>query len=250
MDRWARSIVAEAREVVRLEELAEGVLPALERATGADGAMLYRYQEPRVMTLLLGPLVSVVQRYSPAMAATDPMMTAPDRLPGMPRIVLARRLSAPREIERSVAWNEFYRPHRLGEPMCIWLTHFAHGAPGMTNILLARSRFDDRAIDRVRAALPDLAAAFRRARRLEQLADLAQQARRERDAPPPAGDLTRAEWRVLRSMSEGLSNPAIARRLDVSVETVRTHVKRILSKLAVHSRIEAVLWLMRREGAG
>jgi DNA-binding CsgD family transcriptional regulator len=53
--------------------------------------------------------------------------------------------------------------------------------------------------------------------------------------------LTPAETRVLGWMLGGLSNAAIAARLDVSLETVRTHSKRVLGKLGVSSRVQAVI---------
>jgi DNA-binding CsgD family transcriptional regulator len=51
--------------------------------------------------------------------------------------------------------------------------------------------------------------------------------------------LTRAEGDVLGLLVTGLTNADIARRLCVSVETVRTHVQRILGKLGVATRQEA-----------
>lgn len=53
--------------------------------------------------------------------------------------------------------------------------------------------------------------------------------------------LTQAETRVLELLSDGLSNANIARRLDVSIETVRTHVKSILRKLSCDNRSQACL---------
>jgi DNA-binding NarL/FixJ family response regulator len=53
--------------------------------------------------------------------------------------------------------------------------------------------------------------------------------------------LTQAEIKVLSHLAAGLSNGRIAARLGVSVETVRTHVKRILGKLGVESRLQAAL---------
>jgi DNA-binding CsgD family transcriptional regulator len=55
--------------------------------------------------------------------------------------------------------------------------------------------------------------------------------------------LTRAEAQVLNVLAEGTSNGEIARRLYVSVETVRTHVARLLAKLDVGSRTEAAVRL-------
>jgi DNA-binding CsgD family transcriptional regulator len=53
--------------------------------------------------------------------------------------------------------------------------------------------------------------------------------------------LTRAEVEVLKALGRGLSNGEIAEQLFVSVETVRTHVRRILAKLEVPSRVRAAL---------
>jgi DNA-binding NarL/FixJ family response regulator len=51
--------------------------------------------------------------------------------------------------------------------------------------------------------------------------------------------LTVREREVLGLLTAGLDGPAIARRLGVSRNTVRTHVQSILTKLQVHSRLEA-----------
>jgi DNA-binding CsgD family transcriptional regulator len=53
--------------------------------------------------------------------------------------------------------------------------------------------------------------------------------------------LTPAETSVLSVLSLGLSNAEIASRLFVSAETVRTHIQRILGKLGVRSRFDAIL---------
>jgi len=60
-----------------------------------------------------------------------------------------------------------------------------------------------------------------------------------------AEQLTRREREVLRLLVDGLAGEAIARRLDVSGNTVRTHVQNILSKLQVHSRLEAATLAVR-----
>lgn len=66
--------------------------------------------------------------------------------------------------------------------------------------------------------------------------------------PPPDSDprverfarLSRREREVLACLVTGLDRAAIAERLVVSINTVRTHVRNVLAKLEVHSSLEAV----------
>jgi NarL family two-component system response regulator LiaR len=61
-----------------------------------------------------------------------------------------------------------------------------------------------------------------------------------------AAQLTARELEVLGLMAEGISGTDIARRLGISTNTVRTHIQSILTKLQVHSRLEAVAFALRR----
>ena len=58
--------------------------------------------------------------------------------------------------------------------------------------------------------------------------------------PPPHPDLTPRQTEVLGLLERGLSTEQIARELQLSVETVRNHIRAVLRGLGVHSRLEAV----------
>jgi DNA-binding NarL/FixJ family response regulator len=63
-------------------------------------------------------------------------------------------------------------------------------------------------------------------------------------APPPAAiaDLTPREHDVFALLIHGLSNPEICDRLVISEATAKTHVARILQKLGVRDRVQAVIY--------
>lgn len=67
---------------------------------------------------------------------------------------------------------------------------------------------------------------------------------------PPApetniGQLSQRELEVLQLMVEGLSNPEIGERLYLSPNTVKTHIRGIMNKLAVDDRVQAAVVALR-----
>ncbi len=56
--------------------------------------------------------------------------------------------------------------------------------------------------------------------------------------------LTSREHEILKHIAKGLSNKLIARELDISDGTVKVHVKHILKKLSLRSRVEAAVWMV------
>ncbi len=63
----------------------------------------------------------------------------------------------------------------------------------------------------------------------------------------PAPKLTDREMEVLRLVAKGLNNRDIAKELFISENTVKNHVRNILEKLQLHSRMEAVVYAVREK---
>lgn len=61
------------------------------------------------------------------------------------------------------------------------------------------------------------------------------------------GQLTGREREILNHLAQGLSNKAIARALDISHDTVKLHVRHILSKLNLTSRVEAAVFAVEQK---
>jgi NarL family two-component system response regulator LiaR len=62
----------------------------------------------------------------------------------------------------------------------------------------------------------------------------------------PDGDLTEDDIAILQSFAEGKSTADVARSLAVSISMVNGHVKAIMTKLGVHSRLQAVMVALRQ----
>jgi DNA-binding NarL/FixJ family response regulator len=63
----------------------------------------------------------------------------------------------------------------------------------------------------------------------------------------PAPRLTERELEVLKLVARGLNNRDIAKELFISENTVKNHIRNILEKLQLHSRMEAVVYAVREK---
>ena len=84
------------------------------------------------------------------------------------------------------------------------------------------------------------------------LTEFATLAKRDQDAEQPveqvpAPKLTDREMQVLKLVARGMNNRDIAKELFISENTVKNHVRNILEKLQIHSRMEAVMVAVREK---
>ena len=71
--------------------------------------------------------------------------------------------------------------------------------------------------------------------------------RRDERTQMPGPRLTERELQVLRLVAKGLNNKDIGEELYISENTVKNHVRNILEKLHLHSRMEAVVYAVREK---
>ena len=74
------------------------------------------------------------------------------------------------------------------------------------------------------------------------LASILAQTLRQPSIDDIAGNLTTRELQVIQMIAEGLSNKMIANKLDIAESTVKVHVKHILNKTGLRTRVEAAVW--------
>jgi DNA-binding NarL/FixJ family response regulator len=77
------------------------------------------------------------------------------------------------------------------------------------------------------------------------LAQVAREREEQRDALTLLNDLTERERQILDLLAQGKRNDDIAQELYISPQTVQTHVRNILGKLRVHSKLEAVAFAVK-----
>ncbi|MDA0171893.1 response regulator transcription factor [Solirubrobacter taibaiensis] len=101
------------------------------------------------------------------------------------------------------------------------------------------------------AASEDVAEGIRAAARGESPLDprAARTVLSARSEPDPLAGLSQREREVLDALVEGLPNKLIARRLEISEKTVKSHLTRVFRELDVTDRTQAALWA-ERNGVG
>ncbi|HDP4008789.1 TPA: two-component system response regulator NarL [Pseudomonas aeruginosa] len=80
-----------------------------------------------------------------------------------------------------------------------------------------------------------------------QMTQILAQALRGDDRSKSLDELTERERQILRQIAHGYSNKMIARKLDITEGTVKVHVKRVLHKLGMRSRVEAAVWAVEND---
>ncbi|HET7688782.1 MAG TPA: response regulator transcription factor, partial [Nocardioidaceae bacterium] len=80
---------------------------------------------------------------------------------------------------------------------------------------------------------------------IAEFTNLAKRATDRQQVPVPR--LTDRELDVLRLVAQGITNREIAEQLFIAENTVKNHVRNILEKLHLHSRMEAVLYAVREK---
>jgi DNA-binding NarL/FixJ family response regulator len=206
-----RVLIADDQELVRAGlEMIVGAAEGLEVAgLAADGA----------------EAVALAERLAPDVVLMDV------RMPGMDGIEAARRIAAAGELPRVVMLTTFdLDDHVFGA--------FRAGASGF--LLKDAPRADIVAAIRA-AAAGDALVAPSITRRL--IGHFAAGAGGRAPASPPAalGELTPREREVLELIGRGLNNAELAERLVLSEKTIKTHVGRILWKLGLRDRVQAVI---------
>ena len=157
------------------------------------------------------------------------------RMPGMDGIEATRQLAGPDapgpHIPRVLILTTFDLDEYVYDALCAGASGF------LLKDVTAEHLFD---AVRVVAAGEALLAPTVTRRLISEFAQL--RPRAAASTPPVAlAALTPRETQVLRLIAEGLSNPEIAARLVVSEETVKTHVSRVLAKLGLRDRTQAVI---------
>jgi DNA-binding CsgD family transcriptional regulator len=232
--------IGEAARATTLDEIGEIAFPALARAIDACPVFLARADADLIRSqAIAGEHRDTLARYLRHYLAEDPLCRRV-RSATAPIEILQRHVDR-RTLHASRAYQEFHRIYDFEHHMLVRFLGVDLATPGALAMGFTRGRrlraFAARETAIVTLALPAFHGAAQRIVRAHEPAppDVAAVATRNQ--------LTRGESDVLAQLALGLSNAEIASRLHVSVETVKTHVSRVLRKLGVPSRARALVLL-------
>jgi DNA-binding CsgD family transcriptional regulator len=232
-------VIYEAAGATSLEEIAAQAFPALARALGGCPSFFSvsarDFLESRAIA---GEQRAELAGYLRQYVEEDPLIAAAVSDP-RPVNLLERHVDR-RVIHASRAYHEFHRVHDFEHHMLIRFHGEQLTTPGALAMGFTRGRrmpaFGAREQHIAQLALPALHGAARRIA----LAAASREAGLVGARIAAERGLTSAEARVLTVLLLGCSNQQIAYRLHVSIDTVKTHVQRILRKLGVRSRAQAM----------
>lgn len=178
---------------------------------------------------LAGAYASAEAAQAPVVAARPDVVLMDIGLPGMSGIACVRRLKATLPETQFVMLTAYDDSESVFESL----------RAGATGYLLKRASGDE-----LRAAVRDVMAGG--APMSAAVARKVVQDFGRRHPAPEVAALTDRERVVLDALSRGQRYKEVADALDISINTVRTHIKAIYEKLQVNSRAEAVLKLDRK----
>ena len=123
---------------------------------------------------------------------------------------------------------------------------FAHAVEAGASGVLHKSAAIGEIVDAVRR-LRAGEALLSPAEVIEMLRMVSRRRQEEYEARRAIDRLTPREKQVLEALGEGLDSKDIAEKLNITVETERTHMVNILGKLDVHSRLQALVFAARHD---
>jgi two-component system nitrate/nitrite response regulator NarL len=175
--------------------------------------------------------VDILRAHKPDLAIMDL------RMPAMPGLALIKRLR-----------DEGVDTPVLILTMCDSQEDLAGALRAGARGYLLKDMEPDNVVDSIRRAVGgELVVAPAMAAKLSHLLGAP---RPREDGSSSSRALTDREQEILAHIAQGMSNKGIAKALDISHDTVKLHVRHILAKLNVSSRVEAAVYAVERKASG